>query len=406
MNLLVVLLVAWRTLMRHKTRSALTTLGIMIGVASVITMVAVGSGARAMIENQVTSLGVNQLMIFPGSSSMGGLRGGMGSISTFDEGDAKAIMTECPSVSECSPVAMYQGRIVAGNLNWPSRVLGVYPNYLAIRAWGLSAGQVFTEQDVHKAHKVCLLGQTVVDNLFPGGASPVDATIRIGNVPFRVIGVLERKGQTPWGSDQDDQVLAPFSTVTRRLLNITFVNMFQVSAVAVEQIYDAQAEMTALLRQRRRIAPGQEDDFTIRNQVDLLNAQTASSGVMQLLLGAIASVSLLVGGIGIMNIMLVSVTERTREIGIRMAVGARTRDILLQFIVEAILLSLFGGAIGLALGIGATSIVRLVLQWPTLLSPTAILASLVSASVTGVFFGFYPATKAANLDPIDALRYE
>jgi len=234
----------------------------------------------------------------------------------------------------------------------------------------------------------------------------VDAIIRIGNVPFRVIGVLERKGQTPWGSDQDDQIIAPFSTVTRRLLNITSVNIFQVSAVTVEQIYDAQAEMTALLRQRRRIAPGQEDDFTIRNQVDLLNAQTASSGVMQLLLGAIASVSLLVGGIGIMNIMLVSVTERTREIGIRMAVGARTRDILLQFIVEAIMLSLFGGAIGLALGIGATSIVRLVLQWPTLISPTAIVASLISASVTGVFFGFYPATKAAHLDPIEALRYE
>ncbi len=406
MNLLVVVLVAWRTLMRHKTRSALTTLGIMIGVASVISMVAIGSGARAMIEQQVTSLGVNQLMVFPGSSSMGGLRGGMGSISTFDENDARAIMAECPSVRECSPVAMYQGRIVAGNLNWPTRVIGAYPGYLAIRAWDVSEGQLFTEQDVQRAHKVCLLGQTVVENLFPGGISPVGETVRIGNVPFLVLGVLERKGQTPWGSDQDDQIIAPFSTVTRRLLNINFVHFFQVSALTVEQIYDAQEEITALLRQRRRIAPGQEDDFSIRNQVDLLKAQTASSNVMQMLLGAIASVSLLVGGIGIMNIMLVSVTERTREIGIRMAVGARTRDILLQFIVEAIMLSLFGGAIGLALGLAATSIVRTVLQWPTLLSPAAVIASLISAGATGVFFGFYPATKAANLDPIDALRYE
>jgi putative ABC transport system permease protein len=369
-------------------------------------MVAIGSGARAMIETQVASLGINQLLIFPGTTSIGGVRGGTGSLATFTENDARAITTECPTVRDCSPVVMAQARAVSGNQNWPTRVLGVYPCYLDIREWHAAAGHDFTDQDAQRGRKVCLLGQTVVENLFPNGANPLDATIRIGTIPFRVIGVLDRKGQTPWGQDQDDQILAPFSTVQRRILNIDFVQMLQCSALSPDLIYQAQDEITALMRQRHRIPPGGEDDFVIRNMLDLLQAQTASSSVMQLLLGAIASVALLVGGIGIMNIMLVSVTERTREIGVRMAVGARARDILLQFIVEALTLALFGGALGLALGIGATVVVHQVLQWPILISPLAVTASLVSAAATGVFFGLYPALKAAQLDPIEALRYE
>jgi putative ABC transport system permease protein len=392
--------------MRHKLRSTLTTLGIIIGVGSVIAMVAIGSGARNMIETQVASLGVNQLMIFPGSMFSGGLRGGLGSVTKFNEGDAKAIIAECPNVLHCSPVVNYSGRAIAGNQNWPTRVYGVYPAYFAIRDWKLAGGSFFNEVDEEKSVKVCVLGQTVVSNLFPDGGDPVGTMIRIRNIPFRVVGTLEPKGQSPFGQDQDDQIIAPFSTVQRRLLNTTSVHYFQVSAVTAERIYDAQEEMGALLRQRHRIQPGQEDDFNIRNQVDLLKAQTASSDIMQTLLGAIASVSLLVGGIGIMNIMLVSVTERTREIGIRMAVGARGRDILMQFLVEAVALSSVGGVIGVGVGVAATKLVTYFLTWPTLVSPMAIVASFASAGLVGVFFGFYPATKAANLDPIDALRYE
>jgi putative ABC transport system permease protein len=406
MNLVAIAPVAWRALMRHKMRSALTTLGIIIGVGSVIAMVAVGSGATAMIEQQVASLGVNQIMVFPGSTTSGGVRGGMGSVTKFTEADAKAIIAECATVRECTPVVQFAGRTIAGNQNWPTRILGVYAGYLTIRDWKVESGQFFTEQDQDKAVKVCVLGQTVAANLFPDGADPVGAMIRIRNIPFRVLGVLEAKGQTPWGQDQDDGIIAPFATVQRRLLNTTSVHYFQMSAVNAERIQDTQDEITALLRQRHRIGPDQEDDFRVMNQVDLLKAQTQSSGVMQMLLGAIASVSLLVGGIGIMNIMLVSVTERTREIGIRMAVGARGRDILMQFMVEAVALSLFGGLIGIALGSGATKLVTVMLKWPTLVSPGAILASFASAGIIGVFFGFYPARKAAGLDPIDALRYE
>ena len=406
MKIAAVIPVAWRTLMRHKTRSALTTLGIIIGVGSVIAMVAIGSGARLMIEQQVSSLGINTMMIFPGSTSVGGVRGGMGSVATFTESDAKAIGAECSSIQFCSPIVRCQGRVVAGNANWPTRIFGVYPGYFPYRGWTIAAGQGFTEAEQHKAAKVCVLGRTVVDNLFPGGGNPVGATIRIANMPFRVIGMLNRKGMAPWGEDQDDLVYAPFATVQRRLLNINFVQTIECSAVTAERMHEAEDEVTALLRQRHRIPFGDDNDFVIRNQADLLQTQMASSRVMRLLLGVIASISLLVGGIGIMNIMLVSVTERTREIGIRMAVGARSRDIMLQFIIEAITLSLFGGMIGVGLGCGATAVLRMVLRWPTLISAVAVAGSLASAAITGIFFGLYPAMKAAQLDPIDALRYE
>ncbi|NLF38195.1 FtsX-like permease family protein, partial [bacterium] len=371
MNILTVIPVAWRALMRHKLRSALTALGIIIGVASVIAMIAIGSGARAMIRQQVSSLGINQIMIFPGSSRSGAVRGGMGSISTFTVADARAVAAECPAIRHCSPLVRYGGRTIAGNLNWPTRVMGVYPCYLAIRNWGVTNGAAFTDYDEQRAAKVCLIGQTVVENLFPDGGDPVGAIIRIGTTPFHVLGVLGEKGLTPWGEDQDDQVLAPFSTVQRRLLNIDHVQSIQCSAISAEAIYDAQEQVTALLRQRHRIPQGEEDDFVIRNQADLLKAQSASSDIMQILLGSIASISLIVGGIGIMNIMLVSVTERTREIGIRMAVGARAKAILTQFLVEAVILALLGGAIGVFLGVGTAKVIALVLKWPTLISPAA-----------------------------------
>ncbi len=406
MNPLSVLPVAWLALMRHKMRAVLTTLGIMIGVASVIAMVAVGSGARMMIEAQVASLGANMLMIFPGSTNQSGLRGGMGSVSRFTEADGRAINDECPNVAACTPVVNYSGRAVYGNQNWPTRINGVYPNYTEIRDWPLSAGKLFTEQDVERATKVCLLGQTVVDNLFPDGGDPVGLYVRVRNIPFRILGVLERKGQSPFGADQDDTIIAPFTTVQHRLLNTTSVYIFMCSASSTDTIYKAQDEITALFRQRHRLQPDQDDDFTIRNQADLLKAQTESSGVMQMLLGAIASISLLVGGIGIMNIMLVSVTERTREIGIRMAIGARGRDILLQFLIEAVVLALAGGMVGIGIGVGATQLITYVLNWPTLLSPFSIVAAFGSAGITGICFGFFPATKAAKLNPIDALRYE
>ncbi|MBM3888828.1 MAG: FtsX-like permease family protein [Verrucomicrobia bacterium] len=406
MNFLAILPVAWRALMRHKMRSTLTTLGIIIGVGSVIAMVAIGSGARTMIEQQVASLGANTLMVFPGSVSSGGLRGGLGSSTRFTEADAKAIADECPSVAGCTPFVSYYGRAIFGNQNWPTRVGGVYPSYADVRDWAVSSGKFITEADVEKGTKVCVLGQTVVDNLFPDGSDPVGTFIRIRNIPFRVIGVLEPKGQSPFGSDQDDQIIAPFTTVQRRLLNSTYVSFFMCSATTPENIYTAQDEIAALLKQRHKLAPDQDDAFTIRNQADLLKAQTESSGVMQMLLGAIASISLLVGGIGIMNIMLVSVTERTREIGIRMAVGAKARHILMQFLVEAVVLSLGGGLLGVALGIGTTELIAYLLSWPTLVSTTSIVGAFGAAGLVGIFFGFYPATKAANLDPIDALRYE
>ncbi|NLF38017.1 FtsX-like permease family protein [bacterium] len=406
MNIIAVIALAWRTLMRHKTRSTLTTLGIVIGVGSVVAMVAIGSGARVMIEEQIATMGVNYLMIFAGSTRSGAVRGGAGTVSGFTEDDAKAVLAECRTVQGGSPLVRFNTRAIAGNENWPTRVFGVYPGYFPCRGWTIAEGQAFTDEDQLRMAKVCLLGQTVVENLYPDGGSPLDTTVRIEGAPFRVIGVLARKGQASWGEDQDDLIYAPFSTVQRRLMNIMHINSIECSVVSADLMDEAVEEITALLRQRQRLREGEENNFFIGNQVDALKSRTATSRVMQVLLGVIASVSLLVGAIGIMNIMLVSVTERTREIGIRIAVGAHPRDILLQFVVEAATLACLGGAIGLALGVGATAVVRYTLKWPTLISPLAVASSLISAGVIGVFSGFYPAMKAANLNPIDALRTE
>jgi putative ABC transport system permease protein len=406
MNLYAIVRVAWHTLMRHKTRSALTALGIIIGVASVITMVAIGNGARALITQQISSMGANLIMIFPGSWRQGAVRGGLGTIASFRESDAKAIAEECPSVSDCLPLVRAQCRAVVGGQNWPTRVFGAYARYIRFRGWTIAEGGNFTEQDERRASKVCLIGQTVATNLFGDGVNPVGAIIRLGDVPFEVIGLLAPKGPAPWGEDQDDIIYAPFATVQRRLLNIDFVHTLECAALSADVMDAAQEEIRALLRQRRRVPPHEDDTFAIRNQVELLRVQMASSGIMRLLLGLIASVALLVGGIGVMNIMLVSVTERTREIGIRMAVGARSRDVMLQFLIEAIMLTVCGGLIGVALGLVASHAVHLALHWPILISPWAISAAVTSTAVIGIAFGVYPAITAARLDPIAALRSE
>jgi putative ABC transport system permease protein len=410
MKLLASMRIALRALRVNRMRSALTMLGIIIGVAAVIAMVAVGSGATARIEAQIQSIGSNIIMILPGSLTTGGMRLGSGASVTLTEDDAKAIATECPAVSAVAPVVRSGAQIVYGNNNWATSIQGTTPAYLTIRDAALSSGRPFTDQDVDSAAKVALLGQTVVQNLFDG-SDPIDQIVRIRNVPFTVVGVLAAKGQSPGGQDQDDVILVPISTAKRSLsgasrANARSVGSIMVQASAPNLMDQAQNQMEALLRQRHRLQPNQEDDFTVRNLSEVFEAQESSARVMSLLLGAIASVSLIVGGIGIMNIMLVSVTERTREIGLRLAVGAKTHDILSQFLVEAVTLSALGGIVGILLGVGASTLISHFAEWSTLISPTAILLAFVFSALVGISFGYYPARKAAVLDPIEALRYE
>ena len=402
--------IALKALRVNRLRSALTMLGIVIGVAAVISMVAVGSGATARIQEQIASIGSNVIIVLSGSITQNGIRLGAGAAQTLTEDDAKAIAAECPAVAAVSPTVRGGGQVVYGNNNWSTIIQGVTPDYLTIRDQGVIAGAPFTMQDVDAAAKVALLGQTVVTNLF-GGADPVGQIVRIKNVPFVVAGVLTPKGQSPSGQDQDDVVLIPISTAKKKVLGSSHANVNSVGALLVQAagpslMHEAQEEIEKLLRQRHRIQPGQDDDFTVRNLEDVFAAQETSARVMAILLGAIASVSLVVGGIGIMNIMLVSVTERTREIGLRMAIGAKTRDILGQFLVEAVTLSLLGGIVGIALGVAASVLISHFAQWSTLVSPGAILMAFAFSALIGVFFGYYPARKAAFLDPIEALHYE
>ncbi|MCX6139157.1 MAG: ABC transporter permease [Ignavibacteriales bacterium] len=405
MNIRNILKVALRSLGRNKMRSFLTMLGIIIGVGAVIAMMAIGQGAQYNIEQQIATLGTNVLLIFPGSSNQGGVRGGMGSMTSLTADDLEAIKTQCPSVNVAAPVIRTGGQVVFGEQNWGTSIMGSNPEYFIIRSWPLALGQSFTEADVRGATKVCVLGQTVADNLFKGG-NAVGSVIRIKKMPFRVVGVLSPKGQSAQGSDQDDIVIAPYTTVQKKLMGVTFLGTIMLSAVSDQAMTDAQAQITELLRVRHRIQPWEDADFTVRSQTEIASAAEATTQVLTILLASIASISLLVGGIGIMNIMLVSVTERTREIGIRMSIGARGRDILLQFLVEAVVLSMAGGLIGVLLGIGSSLLISNLAGWPTLVSTTSIgLAFLFSAAV-GIFFGFYPARKAAQLNPIDALRYE
>jgi putative ABC transport system permease protein len=407
MNIIATFRVALRALGRNKMRSILTMLGIIIGVGAVIAMVGIGQGASASIQAQISQLGNNLLYIWAGSTNVGGMKGGSGSATTLVAEDIDAIERECPAVRAASPGVSASGQLVFGNQNWaPSgRIQGANEKFPDIKSWPIASGEFFTDGDVRTAARVCVIGKTVADNLF-SGVDPVGLTMRIRNLPFRVLGVLGPKGQSQFGQDQDDTVIVPYTTVQKKLLTITYINSAMVSAISAAATFTAQTQITDLLRQRHKLGPNQENDFTVRNLTDIAEAANASSSIMTNLLASIAGVSLMVGGIGIMNIMLVSVTERTREIGIRMAIGARSRVIRSQFLIESITLSLVGGIIGALLGIGASIAIANTLQWPTLVSPISIFVSVVFSAVVGIVFGYYPARKAAALDPIDALRYE
>jgi putative ABC transport system permease protein len=405
MKTLNILLSAFRALQRNKMRSFLTMLGIIIGVAAVIAMLAIGQGAEYSVKQQIAALGTNVLIVFPGSQQQGGLRAGSGTMTTLTEDDATAIQKECPAVAFVSPGTRSGGQVIAGNLNWATSIEGTGQDYLEIRQWQVEYGEFYSEQDVKAASKVCVLGRTVADNLFPE-SSPVGQNVRIRNVPFKVLGVLSKKGQNAMGQDQDDIILAPYTTVLRRLSHFPFLRQILVSATSPSNINNAQTQISELLRMRHKIPPYDADDFTIRNQTDLATTATATTEILTILLASIASVSLLVGGIGIMNIMLVSVTERTREIGIRMSVGARGRDILTQFLIEALVLSLLGGMVGIILGVTGSSAISSFAKWPTIITAFSIILSFGFSIAIGIFFGFYPARKAALLNPIDALRYE
>jgi putative ABC transport system permease protein len=414
-NLWLTTRIALRALAKNKTRAGLTVLGIVIGVAAVILLVSISQSAGNMVQEQFQSLGTNVLVVIPGSAAGGGVRRGVGTAPTLTAADAKAMEKECSAVLAASPIVGAQGQVIAGNLNWvPNEISGVDGSYLTVRNWQIRRGGFFTDRDVRSAAKVCVIGMSLVDNLFPA-ADPIGKTIRIKSIPFRVIGILEPKGANLVGQDQDNVVLAPYTTVKKRLYGSTFNNVgaILVSARSARQMAVAEQEIHALLRERHHLRKREADDFTVRNTAEVANVLRIISGVMTLLLGSVASVSLLVGGVGIMNIMLVSVTERTREIGIRLAVGARSRDILRQFLVEAILLSTLGGTLGVVIGvltsIGGTFILNAVLsgaRWPVTISIEAIVVALVFAGAVGMFFGYYPARKASLLDPIESLRYE
>jgi len=408
MRLLAGLRIALRALMVNKMRSTLTMLGIIIGVGAVIAMIAVGSGAKKRIAEQIASMGSNLLIVMSGSSTSGGLRFGMGTVPTLTVEDAKAIQNEIPDVRYVAPTHRGTVQIVFGNQNWSTIAEGSTPEILLIREWPLQSGRSFTQQDLDGANKVCLLGRTVVENLF-GGIDPIDQIVRIKKVPFTVTGVLASKGQSTWGQDQDDTIFVPLTTAQKRLFGTQFPGMVRsiaVQARSPEVMGEVESQINALLRQRHRIPSNQENDFTVRNLTEVMSTAEQSARVMTILLGVVASISLIVGGIGIMNIMLVSVTERTREIGIRMAVGAKSWDILFQFLIEALILSILGGILGIGIGMIGTFIVSSLTQWPTLISPLAILLAFSFSGLVGVFFGFYPARKASLLNPIEALRYE
>ena len=406
MKLKNLLIAALRSLAKNKMRTFLTMLGIIIGVASVIAMLAIGQGSKQSIQAQISTLGTNVLMIFPQASSSGGVRMEAGSSQKMTLEDVTAIADRCPSVAYITPQVRSSGQLVNGNMNWRTSVYGVYPNYFDIRNLKLMSGNLFTMSDDRSATKVCVIGQTVVTNLFGANADPVGSFIRINKIPFKIIGITEKKGQNAFGQDQDDMVIAPFSTVQKRIMAITFIQSMLASAKTEPQIPAASQEITDVLKAKHNLGPSEDPDFTIRTQTDIASAATATSGILTILLATIASISLLVGGIGIMNIMLVSVTERTREIGIRMSVGARGRDVLLQFLIEALLISLLGGFIGVTLGVLVSQLIVNILNWPVTITIQSILMSFIFSSAIGIFFGWYPARKAAGLNPIDALRYE
>ena len=399
-----ILKVGLKAILRNKLRSSLTMLGIIIGVGCVIAMIAVASGASASIQSNITSLGTNFIMVFPGAVTQSGARIFSGQ-STLTPEDAEAIAAECASVAYSSPGVRTGGQIIAGELNWGTQVYGVGLDWPFIRAWNIAEGSFFTESDVKGGAKVCVLGRTVADSLFPEGGA-VGQLVRIKNVPFRVVGVLEKKGGSTMGQDQDDLVAAPYTTIMKRLAGTNRINTIYVSAVSVDRVAAAQKEIQALLRQRQRLGPGQDDNFMMRSQEEMASMAAQSSQTLSNLLGTVAAISLLVGGIGIMNIMLVSVTERTREIGLRMAIGAKSRHVLAQFLLEAVVLSVVGGAIGVLLGALASHLISRFAGWPVSVGISSVALAFGFSALVGVFFGFYPARKAAYLNPVEALRFE
>ena len=408
LNLLQALRIALRALRVNKMRSFLTMLGIIIGIAAVIAMLAVGSGASYVISQQIASIGSNIILVLPGSLTSGGLRTGSGGVQTLKAEDSRAIQQECPAVAMAAPIVRGSGQVVYGNQNWSTLLMGTTPEMFVIREWNTALGRELSSADNDGASKVCVIGETIVKNLF-GDEDPLGKMIRIKKVPFTVIGVLEGKGQSPQGTDQDDVVFVPLRTAQRKLMGSQFpdtVGSILGKARSEEQLPQAEQQTNSLLAQRHRITNGKEPDFTVRNLSEILAVAEQSSKAMSLLLGAVASISLIVGGIGIMNIMLVSVTERTREIGIRMAIGAKRNDILMQFLTEAVLLTILGGVLGIAIGAGGAMIVSKILTWPTLISFWSVAVAFIFSAAVGIFFGFYPARKAASMNPIEALRYE
>ncbi len=398
--------IALRALANNKLRAFLTMLGIIIGVASVIAMLAIGQGSKKSIQQQISEMGSNMIMIHPGAEMRGGVRHDPSAMQTLKLENYEKLSEECTYLSGISPNVSSSGQLVAGANNYPSSVSGVSMDYLTIRQLTVEQGEMFTENDIRTAAKVCVIGKTIVDNLFPDGSDPIGKVIRCNQIPFRVIGVLKSKGYNSMGMDQDDVVLAPYSTVMKRLLAQTYLSGIFASALTEDMTDEAVDEITTILRREHKLKETDDDDFTIRTQQELSSMLNTTTDLMTTLLACIAGISLVVGGIGIMNIMYVSVTERTREIGLRMSVGARGVDILSQFLIEAILISITGGLIGVIIGCGASFMIKTIAHWPVFIQPWSVLLSFLVCTVTGVFFGWYPAKKAADLDPIDALRYE
>ncbi|MCB4809004.1 ABC transporter permease [Tamlana sp. 62-3] len=406
MRILNLVKIAFKAIVLNKMRTLLTMLGIIIGVASVIAMLAIGEGSKESIRTTISSMGSNMINIRPGEDTRGGVRQEASAMETLTLDDYYAIKEQADLLTYTTPMVNGSGQVINGSNNWPSTIYGVNPEYLNIKVLDLQSGSMFTDAEVKSASKVVLLGQTVVDNVFPDGTDPVGATIRFGNIPFKVIGVLSEKGENTFGQDQDDVVIAPYTTVQKRILAIDYLNQIMASAASEEQAPDAVTQVTEILRTQHKLADNEDDDFNVRSMEELISTFSSTSEMLTVLLVAVAGISLLIGGIGIMNIMYVSVKERTKEIGLRMAVGGKGSDILMQFLIEAILISVTGGVLGVALGLGATVFIENFLNWPTSVALYSIVVSFAVCAVTGIFFGWYPARKAASLDPITALRYE
>jgi len=406
MRVLNLLKIATKAIILNKTRTLLTMLGIIIGVASVIAMLAIGEGSKESIRTTISAMGSNMITIRPGADDRGPARGSGGDVQTLTLQNYEVIKEQATLLSYITPVVNGGGQVISGSNNWPSTIYGVNPDYLKIKVVDLQNGSMFTDAEVTSASKVAVIGQTVVDNVFPDGQEPVGQMIRFNNIPFKVIGVLEEKGENTFGQDQDDVVIAPYTTVQKRILAIDYLNQIMASAVSEDDAPNAVTEVTQILRTQHKLMDSEADDFSVRSMEELISTFSSTSEMLTILLVAVASISLLIGGIGIMNIMYVSVKERTKEIGLRMAVGGKGSDILMQFLIEAILISITGGVLGVLLGLGATVFIEKFLNWPTSVAMYSIVISFAVCAVTGIFFGWYPARKASSLDPITALRYE